>query len=206
MQRRRTGTRWVRDKAWLVGAAGRERIAGIMTDISAEKGAEEQQRLLSRELDHRLKNSFALVQSIVRLSARTAQGLGDVRRQPRGAHPGARARARTCWSGARATVADLEAIDPRDPGPACRAGRPRPDRAGRRCTSPRAPCRCSTWRSTSSRPTPTKYGALSVPGGRGQRALAHPGRRGRPALLLTWQESGGPPVAAARRAAASARC
>lgn len=69
--------RWVRDKAWLVRAGETERVVGVMTDISAEKASEERQRFVARELDHRLKNTFALVQSIVRLSRRTARDVEE---------------------------------------------------------------------------------------------------------------------------------
>jgi PAS domain S-box-containing protein len=72
--------RWVPDKAWLVRAGEIERVVGVMTDITAAKAAEEQHRLVALELDHRLKNTFALVQSIVGLSARSASDLNELAR------------------------------------------------------------------------------------------------------------------------------
>ena len=69
--------RWVRDKAWLVRAGEIERVVGVMTDITAEKASEEKQRFVARELDHRLKNTFALVQAVVRLSVRSARDLDE---------------------------------------------------------------------------------------------------------------------------------
>jgi PAS domain S-box-containing protein len=63
-------------KDYLVSAAplrvAGDRISGAvitMVDLSHRKAAEEQQRLLTRELDHRVKNTLAMVASI---SARTA--------------------------------------------------------------------------------------------------------------------------------------
>jgi HWE histidine kinase len=70
--------RWVRDKAWLVRAGQVERIIGVVTDITAEKASEEKHRLVARELDHRLKNTFALVQPVVHLSARSARDLDEL--------------------------------------------------------------------------------------------------------------------------------
>ncbi len=55
--------------------AGRlNRISGVTADITERKRIEEQRTLLAREVDHRAKNSLAVVQSIVRLTrARTIE-------------------------------------------------------------------------------------------------------------------------------------
>jgi PAS domain S-box-containing protein len=47
--------------------------AGISTDITERKQAEEQQRLLLREMSHRVKNLFAVTSGLVTLSARSAR-------------------------------------------------------------------------------------------------------------------------------------
>jgi PAS domain S-box-containing protein len=44
------------------------RVSGVTLDITDRKEAEEQQNLLAREVDHRAKNTLAVVQSILRLS------------------------------------------------------------------------------------------------------------------------------------------
>jgi two-component sensor histidine kinase len=44
----------------------------IARDISERRRTEQQQRLLLREMDHRVKNLFALASGVVALSARTA--------------------------------------------------------------------------------------------------------------------------------------
>lgn len=44
------------------------RVSGVTIDITDRKEAEEQQNLLAREVDHRAKNTLAVVQSILRLS------------------------------------------------------------------------------------------------------------------------------------------
>jgi PAS domain S-box-containing protein len=61
---------------WCVGTAaatfdkaGRVvRLSGVTIDITERKRAEERQNLLAREVDHRAKNALALAQSIVRLT------------------------------------------------------------------------------------------------------------------------------------------
>jgi PAS domain S-box-containing protein len=52
------------------------RITGLTVaalDISARKAAEDRQRLLTAELDHRVRNTLAAIQSLVTLSARSGQ-------------------------------------------------------------------------------------------------------------------------------------
>jgi PAS domain S-box-containing protein len=51
------------------GATDRiRRVSGVTFDITERKEAEERQNLLAREVDHRAKNTLAVVQSILRLS------------------------------------------------------------------------------------------------------------------------------------------
>jgi PAS domain S-box-containing protein len=45
-----------------------QRVSGVTLDITERKEAEEKQNLLTREVDHRAKNTLAVVQSILRLS------------------------------------------------------------------------------------------------------------------------------------------
>ncbi len=47
------------------------RAVGIMTDVTERKATEERQRLILREMNHRVKNSLALVQAIVSQTIRT---------------------------------------------------------------------------------------------------------------------------------------
>jgi PAS domain S-box-containing protein len=46
------------------------RLSGVTTDITDRKEAEEHQTMLAREVDHRAKNTLAVVQAIVRLAKR----------------------------------------------------------------------------------------------------------------------------------------
>lgn len=61
---------------WCIGSAAATidddgrivRVSGVTFDITDRKEAEERQTLLAREVDHRAKNTLALVQSILRLT------------------------------------------------------------------------------------------------------------------------------------------
>lgn len=68
--------RWVESR----GAALRDattgaisRFAGVVEDITERKAGERAQELLLRELDHRVKNQFAVFGSLVQFTARTAE-------------------------------------------------------------------------------------------------------------------------------------
>jgi two-component sensor histidine kinase len=58
----------------LYGEDGKpERFVGVVVDITSQKSAQERQRLLAREADHRVKNIFANFHSMISLSARSAR-------------------------------------------------------------------------------------------------------------------------------------
>lgn len=63
----------VRNRAGQVVGASK-----IARDITDRRRAEEQQHLLLREMDHRVKNLFTLASSVVSLSARTAETAADL--------------------------------------------------------------------------------------------------------------------------------
>src|SRR6202023_1787606 len=50
----------------------------IARDISERRRAEEQQRMLLREMDHRVKNLFALTSGVVTLSARSVNSVAEL--------------------------------------------------------------------------------------------------------------------------------
>ena len=62
--------RWIHAKGAIVQSRDGQRFAGTVRDISAEKEAETQRRLLTAELEHRIKNTLAVVQAIVSQSLR----------------------------------------------------------------------------------------------------------------------------------------
>jgi two-component sensor histidine kinase len=67
--------RWVEARGeCLAGEDGRpSRFVGVVVDITSQKNAQERQRLLAREADHRVKNIFANFHSMISLSARSAR-------------------------------------------------------------------------------------------------------------------------------------
>ena len=64
-------------------------VVGIFQDVTARKQAEEQQRLLLDELNHRVKNTLATVQSIAAQTLRTTSEPAAVPGSVRGPAPGA---------------------------------------------------------------------------------------------------------------------
>lgn len=65
-------TRWLSGTVAAIGngPAGRDRFCYVAEDITERKRAEEQQRLLTNELNHRVKNTLAIVQSIANQTLR----------------------------------------------------------------------------------------------------------------------------------------
>ncbi len=65
--------RWVHVRGRLVSSQLEgQRFMGTVRDASAEKEAEEQRKLLTHELEHRIKNTMAVVQAIVNQTLRHA--------------------------------------------------------------------------------------------------------------------------------------
>jgi len=78
--RHRSGVyRWVLGRALPVRAADGTivRWIGTCTDIDSAKRAAEQNDILSRELSHRIKNIFAIISGLVRMSARRMPAVRD---------------------------------------------------------------------------------------------------------------------------------
>lgn len=77
-------TIWIRDIVFPIGGAqpggiklGPPRIGRLARDSTARKGAEARQALLIAELNHRVKNTLATVQSIAQQTARSSTGTED---------------------------------------------------------------------------------------------------------------------------------
>jgi PAS domain S-box-containing protein len=71
--------RWVRDKAFALPAEtgdGR-RVAGLARDVTEAKRAEQQRELLIGELNHRVKNTLALVQALAAHTRHAAASPSD---------------------------------------------------------------------------------------------------------------------------------
>jgi PAS domain S-box-containing protein len=74
--------RWVHARgraAQTAGQGGARRMAGVSLDVTDRKRAEERQRLLLNELNHRVKNTLATVQSIADQTLRHTERMHDFR-------------------------------------------------------------------------------------------------------------------------------
>ncbi|CAO3428227.1 sensor histidine kinase [Azospirillum doebereinerae] len=171
------------------------RMMGISLDVTERKQGEERQNLLLEELNHRVKNTLAIVQSIAGQTLRSAPS-------PAAFTEAFQARlqilsqahdllTRKQWQGAL-----LEEIVGLTLAPYHGAGRVR-------FGGP--PVMLSTGVAVSLHlafhelaTNAAKYGALSVEGGAVEVAWSVDGGDGK-TLALTWRESGGPPVVAPNR-------
>jgi len=196
-----TATNAPKVKDYLVSAAplrvAGDRISGAvvtMVDLSHRKAADDQQRLLMRELDHRVKNTLAMVASISARTAARADTVEDVQTVFSGRLQ-ALAATHTLLLGSSWTSLELGAIVMSELAPHIDAD------AGQIATeglavaiTPRAAIAFGLIVHELAT-NAVKYGALSQPGGRiTVRALGGGDGESNP-LVLEWRESGGPPVA-----------
>ncbi|QHL90358.1 PAS domain-containing protein [Sphingomonas changnyeongensis] len=161
----------------------------IARDVTAERAFEERQRLLIDELNHRVKNSLALVQALARHSLRPGrdheQALADFQARLAALAAAHDLLTREQWEGA--TLAELvrRATGPVAPGSnRLRAAGPHAELTPKAAV---AVVMALHELSTNA----VKYGALSLPDGRIDIGWRLDGQR----LLLDWRELGGPPVA-----------
>ncbi|MFC7476847.1 HWE histidine kinase domain-containing protein [Dankookia sp. GCM10030260] len=63
-----TAPRWIELRTQATAGLGCPTWHGVIADITERRQAEEQQRLLLREVDHRAKNTLAVVQALLRLT------------------------------------------------------------------------------------------------------------------------------------------
>ena len=186
-----------------ISAAGRARfhegravfLAGTARDVTVRKRAEEQARLLAGEMQHRVKNTLAMVQAIVRQTLRTAATPADAQAaiEPRLAALG-RAHARLTgggWEGSDIREAAISALEPYDDG----SGRLR--LSGPPVRLPPQVAMSLALMLNELATNAVKYGALSTAeGGVDLSWSAEPSPEPRQSsnLHLVWREHGGPPV------------
>ena len=195
--------RWVHTIGQVTFEHGRPaRVVGTVRDITDRKEAEARERLLTRELNHRVKNLFAVVTGMIAMTARTAPSPKEMAAGLRDrVHALARAHAliQPAVTGEAMTTTDVTLqtlaaaiLEPhaRTADALSLGGPPlslRPDAASSLALVLHEMATNAA-----------KYGALSVPEGR----LAITWRIDRsqaaePRLDLDWTETGGPPIAAA---------
>ncbi|MEO8668483.1 MAG: HWE histidine kinase domain-containing protein [Bauldia sp.] len=167
------------------------RFPGAAVDITARKQAEDHRELIAREMNHRLKNLLLMVQSIANQTFKDDVDLADARNSF-AARLQAMSAAQDILTGARWAGANIEDVV----SSALRAtGGERIEIGG---PSQRISRRSAFSLSLALHELATnaaKYGASSVADGRiAVTWRTEDSTGGAPRLILTWQESGGPPV------------
>ncbi len=171
----------------------------VVQDITARKEAEDRQKLLMDELNHRVKNTLATVQS---LATQTARGTNspEAFRQAFEGRLIALSQAHDQLTRRHWTSADLRAIISAAVAPYLTRGQERVAINGDDVTvMPRVALTLAmVFHELTT--NAVKYGALSAPAGRVEvtwRTVQAPSQP--PLLWIEWRESGGPPVTAPTR-------
>ncbi|WP_235514863.1 sensor histidine kinase [Sphingomonas sp. Leaf25] len=193
--RHHSGTyRWVLGRAVPVRDAEGAivRWIGTCTDIDAAKRAAEQNEILSRELSHRIKNIFAVITGLLRMSARREPAMrdfADVLAARIAALGVAHDLARPHSERSRPSIGDAtlhhvlaELLSPYDAGQWRIAGEDTP--IDDRGATPVA----LVFHELAT--NAAKYGSLSVPDGRVTIEIGRTDDR----LTIDWRETGGPPA------------
>jgi PAS domain S-box-containing protein len=167
-------------------------VHAVARDVTDRKAAEEQQRLLLDELNHRVKNTLAIVQSIAQQTLRNGGAEPSLQKMFEGrlmalatAHD---LLTRENWSSASLRTIVEDAIRPFCDENSCLATGP--DLRVSPKTAVNFALALHELATNAS-----KYGALSVSGGRVHVDWKVAGER----FIFEWRESGGPPVAEPQR-------
>lgn len=185
------------ETSWANVRLADDRLVGIGLDITDRKQAERHRKLLVDELNHRVKNTLAVVQAIAAQSFRPVPGAAEAQRAFSG-RLAALAAAHDLLTATNWEAAELGALARASIGAAC--GSPEAIAlAGPRVVLPPKQALTLAMALHELCTNAAKYGALSVPQGR--IALTWQTGRGAAArtLTLTWRESGGPEVTAPAR-------
>ena len=156
-------------------------------DITERKRAEEREKMLADEVDHRAKNLLALVQAAVQLThARTVKGFkaaieGRIQ---------ALANAHSLLAQSRWVGADLHSLITEELAPYRAAETSRADISGPTLVLEPKSAQSMAMVLHELMTNAVKYGALSVPSGR----LRVEWSRGEAEIVIRWSEADGPPV------------
>ncbi|MGC2631934.1 MAG: HWE histidine kinase domain-containing protein [Rhodomicrobium sp.] len=179
-------------------SGGSKLFTVIIRDITGRLKAEEQQRLLTAELDHRVKNMLANVNAVINMSARGASTVAEFS-EAVGARLHAIASAHNLLQRARWEGADLALLCELVLGPyRSQTGNIRLEGVPLALTPKAAQSIALAFNELAT--NAVKYGALSVPDGRVSVSWWRtPVSAGPDRVRIVWHESGGPPVTAPAR-------
>ncbi len=174
-------------------ANGRKLFTVILRDITERKKAEERQRLLTAELDHRVKNVLANVSAMARMSSRGARSVADFAEALVGRFQ-AMATAHTMLQRGRWEGANLADLISHVLAPfRTHAGNIRIEGELILVAAKAAQSLALVLQELAT--NALKYGALSAPNGRVSVGWWRVNRKAEPAQIrLVWRENGGPPV------------
>jgi PAS domain S-box-containing protein len=187
---------WCSIRSSTVRDSGNQFLYGVrvVQDITARKEAEDRQRLLMDELNHRVKNTLATVQSLATQTARGTHSPEAFREAFEGRLI-ALSQAHDQLTSRHWTSADLRAIVSAATAPYLGGGQDRIEISGDDVTViPRVALTLAmVFHELTT--NAVKYGALSAPSGRVEVAWRIVQAPSQPPLLwIEWRESGGPPV------------
>jgi len=161
---------------------------GTVRDITVRKENEERMRLLAREVDHRANNLLAVVQSAISLSR--AEDAASLKQVLIG-RVTALARAHQLLADGRWVGADLRRLIEDELGAFAGPDDGRVSITGETLELSPHLAQAVAMAIHELATNAVKHGALSAPGGRVDVAWTQPGGA---APLISWRESGGPPV------------
>ncbi|RDI58915.1 sensor histidine kinase [Microvirga subterranea] len=194
-------TRWINSKGRVFFNSARKPVyfVGIFQDVTARKRAEDQQRFLLDELNHRVKNTLATVQSIAAQTLRSADGPASFKEAFEGRLL-ALSKTHDLLTRKSWREADLHELVKQELAPYRKS---RDERVFVRGPNVDLPARYAINFGLVLHELVTnaaKYGALSSPSGRLEVTWTVIENTERPPQLrLHWRESGGPPVEKPKR-------
>jgi PAS domain S-box-containing protein len=171
-------------------------LVASAVDVTDRYEAEETQRLLMRELDHRMKNTLQVIQAIIRRTATSQESISKFEQALLG-RVGAMSRAHDLLARERWHGADISAVIHQETEHLS-AGRAIVSHGPHFRLSPKAALSLALVIHELGT-NAVKYGALSTADGKVEIVWEVDRALKEPRLVLRWQESGGPPVMPATR-------
>lgn len=166
-------------------------LVATAVDVTDRHEAQETQRLLMRELDHRMKNTLQVIQAIIRRTARTQRSISMFEQSLLGRLQ-TMSRAHELLAGERWLGADIDTVIRQEAGSFDVGGVIRIS-GPRLRLSPKAALSFALVIHELGT-NASKYGALSLPAGRVDISWLVERIDGDMWMVLKWRESGGPPV------------